>query len=44
MPYSSTAELMALSNRNFIPASVERESLWKAASAASGSDVNSSAM
>ena len=44
MPYRSTAELIALSSRNFTPASLERESRRKAARAASGSAVSSRAM
>ena len=44
MPYSSTAELIALSIRNFMPDSVERVSLMNAASAAMGSAVSSSDM
>ena len=43
-PYRSTAELIALSSRNFTPASLERESRRKAARAASGSAVSSRAM
>ena len=44
MPYRSTAELIALSRRNLIPASLERESRRKAARAASGRAVSSRAM
>ena len=43
-PYRSTAELIALRSRNFTPASLERESRRKAASAARGSAVSSRAM
>ena len=44
MPYSRTAELMALRIRNFIADSPERLSLRNAASAAIGSVVSSSEM
>ena len=44
IPYSSTAELTALSMRNFIPDSVERGFRRNAANAARGSAVSSSDM
>ena len=43
IPYSISAELIAPMIRNFIPASLERPFIRKAASAASGSVVSSKA-
>ena len=44
IPYSSTAELIPLRMRNFMPASAERPSRLNAASAATGSAVSSREM